>query len=275
MFNKQCTESSHCIIVVILCYNFFMDILHEITINKLSTTPLYAQLRDSILKAIETGLLKDKDKLPTENEICLFFNISKTVVRQAYSDLLSLGRIERHKSKGTFVKQIYKERCFTQELTDFNNEMIRQGLHPSTKLIYIEKINWDERAYSVLNIPKGHECLHFKRLRLGSNTAIYVEETFLSLDNFPNLDAHNFGEESLFKVLNDEYNTKIIKAYTSYKAVIVSDADSRILDLPKHSAVHRVETQSYNQNNQIVEFSIAYFPGTRNRFSLIVKRNHR
>lgn len=252
-----------------------MNILHEISINKLSSIPLYAQLRDGFLKSIESGLLKDNDKLPTENEICLFFNISKTVVRQAYSDLLSMGRIERHKSKGTFVKKTYKERNFTQELSDFANEMIRQGFQPSTKLIYIEKIKWDDKAFPILNLDKGQECLHFKRLRLGSNTPIYVEETFVSLENFPHLDKHDFAQESLFKVFDEQYNTKITKAYTSYKAVIVSDADSRILDLPKHSAVHKVETQSYDQNNSVVEYSVAYFPGTRNRFSLVVKRNHR
>jgi len=250
-----------------------MDILHEISLNKLSPIPLYAQLRDGFLKAIDTGLLKDNDKLPTENEICMFYNVSKTVVRQAYSELLSLGKIERHKSKGTFIKQTYMERNFTQELSDFANEMIRQGYQPNTKLLYIEKISWDEKAYQILNIHKGSECLHFRRLRLGSNTPIYVEETFVSLDQFPGLDQYDFSKESLFKIFESNYNTKISKAYTTYKAVIVSDADSRILDLQKRSAVHRVETQSYNQNNQVVEYSIAYFPGTRNRFSLVVKRN--
>ena len=48
-----------------------MDILHEISLNKLSPIPLYAQLRDGFLKGIETGFLKDNDKLPTENEICM------------------------------------------------------------------------------------------------------------------------------------------------------------------------------------------------------------
>ncbi len=252
-----------------------MKILHDISINKLSSIPLYAQLRDGLLKAMDSGILKENDKLPTENEICSFYNISKTVVRQAYSDLLSMGRIERHKSKGTFVKKVYKERNFIQELSDFSNEMIRQGFQPSTKLIYIEKITWDEKAYPILSLNKGQECLHYKRLRLGSNTPIYVEETFVSLEEFPNLDQHDFANESLFKLLESDYNTQITKVYTTYKAVIVSEADSRILDIQKHSAVHKVETQSYNQNNKIVEYSIAYFPGTRNRFSLVVKRNHR
>jgi len=250
-----------------------MDILYEISLNKLSPTPLYAQLRDGFLKAIDTGLLKDNDKLPTENEVCMFFHVSKTVVRQAYSDLLSIGKIERHKSKGTFVKQTYKERNFTQELSDFANEMIRQGFQPSTKLLFIEKITWDEKAYSILNINRGIECLHFRRLRLGSNTPMYVEETYISLAQFPGLDQYDFAHDSLFKIFDKHYNTKILKAYTTYKAVLASDGDSRILDLPKHSAVHRVETQSYNQNNVVVEYSIAFFPGTRNRFSFVAKRN--
>lgn len=250
-----------------------MDILYEISLNKLSPTPLYAQLRDGFLKAIDTGLLKDNDKLPTENEVCMFFQVSKTVVRQAYSDLFSIGKIERHKSKGTFVKQTYKERNFTQELSDFANEMRRQGFQPSTKLLFIEKITWDEKAYPILRINKGIECLHFRRLRLGSNTPIYVEETYISLAQFPGLDQYDFAHDSLFKIFDEHYNTKILKAYTTYKAVIASDGDARILDLPKHSAVHRVETQSYNQNNSVVEYSIAYFPGTRNRFSFVAKRN--
>ncbi len=250
-----------------------MDILHEISLNKLSPIPLYAQLRDGFLKGIETGFLKDNDKLPTENEICMFFKISKTVVRQAYSDLLSMGKIERHKSKGTFIKQTYKERNFTQQLSDFANEMVRQGFQPSTKLLYIEKIQADEKTSIVLGVTKGADCLHFRRLRLGSNIPIYVEETFVSLDRFPGLDQHNFATESLFKIFDQDFNKKITKAYITYKAVIATDADARILDLPKHSAVHKVETQSYDQNNVVVEYSIAYFPGTRNRFSLDVKRN--
>ena len=41
-----------------------------ITINKYSLVPLYSQLKESIKEAIQNGILKPGDKLPTEHEIC-------------------------------------------------------------------------------------------------------------------------------------------------------------------------------------------------------------
>ena len=39
-----------------------------ITINKYSLVPLYSQLKESIKEAIQNGILKPGDKLPTEHE---------------------------------------------------------------------------------------------------------------------------------------------------------------------------------------------------------------
>jgi DNA-binding GntR family transcriptional regulator len=75
-----------------------------INLYKNSSTPLYAQIKDSLKLAIKNGLLKPNDKLPTEEEICSEFNISRPVVRQAYKELLDENYIIRYKSRGTFVK---------------------------------------------------------------------------------------------------------------------------------------------------------------------------
>ena len=75
-----------------------------ITINKYSLVPLYSQLKESIKEAIQNGILKPGDKLPTEHEICNHFNLSRTVTRQAFYELMSEGYIVRYKSRGTFVK---------------------------------------------------------------------------------------------------------------------------------------------------------------------------
>ena len=48
--------------------------MNYIRIDKFSKTPLYIQLKESIKNAIQTGVLKDKDKLPTEEFIGQVFN---------------------------------------------------------------------------------------------------------------------------------------------------------------------------------------------------------
>ena len=79
--------------------------MNYIRINKFSKIPLYLQLKNSIKNAILNGVLKDKDKLPTEEFIGQVFNISRPVVRQAYQSLIDEGLITRHQGKGTFVKK--------------------------------------------------------------------------------------------------------------------------------------------------------------------------
>ena len=79
--------------------------MNYIKISRYLPTPLYAQLKDSILKALQEGTLKPGDKLPTEEELCERFSISRPVIRQAYSELISDGIISRIKGKGSFIRE--------------------------------------------------------------------------------------------------------------------------------------------------------------------------
>ncbi len=72
-------------------------------IDRSSSQPLHAQLRDIIRTAIETGSLKEGDRLPTELELCRQYGISRTPVRQALEELVQEGWLVRIPGRGTFV----------------------------------------------------------------------------------------------------------------------------------------------------------------------------
>ena len=63
--------------------------MYYITLDKESKTAYYVQLMNSIINAIDNGILRDRDKLPTEDEIIECLNVSRFVVRQAYENLLN------------------------------------------------------------------------------------------------------------------------------------------------------------------------------------------
>ena len=58
-----------------------------IQINELSKTPKYKQIVQSILTGIETGKLKQNDKLPSINHLLTIFDISRDTVVKAYDQL--------------------------------------------------------------------------------------------------------------------------------------------------------------------------------------------
>ena len=78
--------------------------LNGIQLDKTSAVPLYEQLRKALLEAITSGKLPAGTKLPTEEELCAQFGISRPVARQAYNMLIEEGFVERMRGRGTFVR---------------------------------------------------------------------------------------------------------------------------------------------------------------------------
>ncbi|HET7897245.1 MAG TPA: winged helix-turn-helix domain-containing protein, partial [Flavisolibacter sp.] len=58
-----------------------------------SVTPRYQQLATSILTAVEQRVLQPGDMLPSINEVCVHYDISKGTVTKAYKELQQKGVI--------------------------------------------------------------------------------------------------------------------------------------------------------------------------------------
>ncbi|MCD8561970.1 MAG: winged helix-turn-helix domain-containing protein [Acholeplasmataceae bacterium] len=56
--------------------------MNYIKIDKTIKKALYLQIKDSIEEAIQSGILSDNDRLPTESELCEVFGISDIVVKK-------------------------------------------------------------------------------------------------------------------------------------------------------------------------------------------------
>lgn len=67
------------------------------------TKKLANQLYEQILEWLLTGTLQEGDKLPSENELCKAFQVSRPIVRQAILKLQTDELVSTKKGIGTFV----------------------------------------------------------------------------------------------------------------------------------------------------------------------------
>lgn len=72
--------------------------------------PLYYQLKTLLLEEILGGRYGTAGQLPTEHELCARFEISRTPVTRALSELAEEGVILRHRRRGTFVNPHWLQR---------------------------------------------------------------------------------------------------------------------------------------------------------------------
>jgi GntR family transcriptional regulator, transcriptional repressor for pyruvate dehydrogenase complex len=73
------------------------------TTHLLQKKPLYEQVIDLIEAQIISGEIRVGDQLPTENDLAAYYQVSRTVIREAMKALKEKGWIETHVGKGTFV----------------------------------------------------------------------------------------------------------------------------------------------------------------------------
>lgn len=245
-----------------------------ITLNKLNLTPLYKQLKDSIKSAINSGILKPNDKLPTEDELCERFEISRTVVRQAYSELMAEGLITRHKGKGTFVREQELHGSFFKDIISFDKEMRNLGIEPKTKVLDFRIIPYDQEIFSKLKLGKDEECIFLKRLRFGNNIPLVVVDAYLSANKFPGLIEEDLEKHSLYELLEKKYKIYPIKVKRSFEARIVSNHDADLLQIKRKSAVQFVESIDYDQYNEIIQYSRSVYASNRYKFEVIIDKSH-
>ncbi|RRQ47996.1 FadR family transcriptional regulator [Maribacter algicola] len=64
------------------------------------------QIEFELTKAIRTGSYLPGHKLPTENELCQLFNVSRTSVREAVKKMSAKGIVEVKRGSGVYVSEI-------------------------------------------------------------------------------------------------------------------------------------------------------------------------
>ena len=73
-------------------------------IDKYSPFPIYYQIQEWVKQLIEDGEWKPGDKIPSENELCDKFEVSRMTIRQAINNLVEQGYLYRKRGIGTFVQ---------------------------------------------------------------------------------------------------------------------------------------------------------------------------
>jgi len=73
------------------------------TIDREADTPLYMQIRDRIISAIQSSELKPGDKLPSVAALAREIGVTQTTIRRALQDLGDAGYTDSHVGRGTFI----------------------------------------------------------------------------------------------------------------------------------------------------------------------------
>ena len=244
--------------------------MNYIVLNKFSKVPLYLQLKDSIKTAINDGVLRNKDQLPTEESICKVFNVSRPVVRQAYNELIDEGLILRHQGKGTYVNKatIYTNLMYR---LNFADELKKRGIIAETRLLMLDVVDRTELPDSAHFHANYQSFFLIKRLRTGDKVPLFFDNTYFPTLLFPDIGSDGFYIESYHAYVNKFFPFNELRTETSCTSTVLDEESSALLDLDFPSAAFKFTSQYKNMEGNLIYLRIAYFPGERHQIQIVVE----
>lgn len=147
--------------------------------HALSSITLQDQLYEKLHGAILSGTYQPGDKLPSENDLCRTFGVSRVTVRAALAQLVSEGLITKRQGKGAFVQTpVHVESDFSDG--SFTTSCLAMGSKPSTKVLSVESLGAEGSRDPFVQDAFGSEgCIRVERLRYVDDDPCILERDYL------------------------------------------------------------------------------------------------
>lgn len=247
----------------------------EISMNRIidRNSPLsyYYQLKQIIIAMIENRELKENDRLLTEKEFCEQYDISRATVRQALQELENEDYIYKIQGKGTFVSP----KKFQQDLLkfySFTDEMKKIGKVPVSRVLNFKIIEPNSKIMELLKIRTGQQVYEFTRLRLADQEPMILETTYIPYDLFPGISKSDLEITPLYDLLINKYNTIFCKAEEMFRSTLLKEEEAEILGYIKGGPAMLLERLTYNNNQQIIEYTKSIARGDKFKYHVVLQK---
>lgn len=242
------------------------------TIDFHSFIPYYHQLYALLKESIVEKELKPGDMLPSENELCQIYSVSRTVVRSALQNLEGEGLIRRRKGKGSIVTGPKISEGLAEKLTGFYQDMADRGLSTRTKVLKREETPCPDQIALRLSIAPQTPMIMIHRLRYVESEPIALVTSFLPLQICPTLMDVDLTDRSLYEFLERTYGLMIMSANRVLESSSADEQQAGLLGIEPGDPLMKLESISYLEDGTPVEYFLAYHRGDRTRFEINLVR---
>ena len=233
--------------------------------------PLYYQLKDLLEKQIDSGLLKPGEKIPSENELCDQYYISRTTVRQAIAALANISKLVRTQGLGTFVAESHVT-SKNYQLNGFSQDMKRQGLKPSTTILELAPILPPPDVVRNLQITENEAVIFSKRLRYVDDKVLGLDISYFPFSRFSGLLDEDLANNSLYDLLISKYDTFPTRSIFQITSIKCPREVAGLLQItPSEPILHLTEIV-YDQKDIVFECGTEYYRGDRYSFNIEIRK---
>jgi DNA-binding GntR family transcriptional regulator len=221
-----------------------------LSVDRSSPVPLYYQVAEQLQRAIADGTLVPGDRIANEIALADELGLSRPTMRQAIQTLVDKGLLVRKRGVGTQVVQSQIRRSV--ELTSLNDDLVRAGQNPVTRVLALARVDADEPTARELQVRPGSPVWRLERLRLVGEQPLALMSNTLPAD-VVDLDAVDLSTTGLYEHFR-RCGIHIRVAHQRIGAVRADARTAKLLTGRKGDPLLTMHRTAFDDSGRAVEF---------------------
>lgn len=217
-------------------------------------SPLYRQIKDLMIQALEAGEWQPGQLIPSEQELAARFGVSQGTVRKSVDELAAGNLLVRRQGKGTYVATHQDPRA----LFRFLRLVPSEGQLETPESIPLEcwRAKAGNEASRMLDIRLGDPIIIVRRLLRFDGKPVVIDEIYLPGEHFKGLTLELLQSwtSSLYSLFENRFGVQMIRAQESIRAVAADRSAAEALKVPEGKPLLSVERVTYTYGDKPVEW---------------------
>lgn len=231
-------------------------------INKYSDIPLYCQLKNLIIKKIEKGEYQQDSKIPSEQELCEVYSISRPTVRQAITELTNNGFLYKEKGKGTFVSKS-RATIDIKNYSGFTDSILDSQDPGERNIISLEIVNNTNctKLEEVFGVHHGQKVdfVEIKYITTQNKEIFSLNISYIPLSLFPTIIEDIKSKKPSYDIMRGKYPLLPVKTKSSLEIIYTEQSDAHFLQVQPGQALIKIENMLYSKSAQVVEYIVSKY----------------
>ena len=217
---------------------------------------IYTVMRDWIYQ----GRYKPGAQLPTEEEICDLFEVSRITARKALALLEGERLVRRQPGKGTFVTDDLADAPIEGDMEQLLRKVRRLGSKTRVSGARVEVVDADAETAKDLRLEPGARVQRASHVRLLDGVPIGYVETFIPTDLKVKFDPRELNENPMLTLL-ERKGIDIAWADQLIGAISADARHAEMLQTQIGAPLVRVRLVVFDVHQRPVERLLAYYRG--------------
>ncbi|WP_105614826.1 GntR family transcriptional regulator [Vallitalea okinawensis] len=221
-------------------------------LNKNDVVPLYIQLQRIIKEDILKGEYQQDELIPSETQLSKKYDITRTTVRKAISNLVDEGLLRREHGKGTFVS-LRKVNYSIWNFGGFTDFLKKKNKSPISKILDEEFLTMDGRPF--------YKIVRARGVKEDEVEYLTIDTSFLPLDLFPNIDNNDFSKASIYNTIKTDYHINPARVELGVYPMLSTPKTKEIFSYKEDTPLLQVKGTVFSDEGiEIERVNIIYSP---------------